>query len=48
MRIADKDLEMYFYMTSMPEERSEMREEQYCGDNCDYLELDDEYEKNYY
>lgn len=47
MHIADKDLEMYFYMTATPEERSEMREEQYCGsyDDLDYCE-EDEYTYN--
>ena len=47
MRISDKDLELYFYMTATPEERSEMREEQYSGDDHDYWKCDDEY-KNYY
>ena len=43
MHIADKNLELYFYITATPEERSEMREEQYCGDNYDYWK--DEYEE---
>ena len=33
MKIADKDLELYFYETAMPEERSEMRREQYEDDD---------------
>lgn len=41
MRIADKDLELYFYMTATTEERSEMREKQYSDNNYDYLEVDD-------